>query len=316
MKRLDQQFTIKYGNKKLHNKEDLDEGNTLVISSKGGDNGFYGFFDALITIRKPVISVPSTGSVGEAFVQLHPCAIDDNCLVLYPQRTFDMDYLFYIANEVRRAKWRFMYGRQITPYRLGKLEVLSEEEFKPTISWNELSQNLTPEKNPIKEMELTKPNLKQFKITDLFILQRGHFHAIDRLKSGVYPTISRISDNNGLVGFYEKPKKAEVFPKFLITVSTVTGDAFFQYYPFIATDNVVVCIPTREFRVTTLLYVQAALNKVKWRYSYGRQCYKGKLQKTVLSIPVNIKNEIDEDYIESIAVNQPYWRIFKQKIIG
>lgn len=311
MKTLEQQFIIQYGNKRLHNKENLDRGTTLIISSKGVDNGFYGFFDAPPTIKPPVISVPSTGSVGEAFVQTHPCSIDDNCLVLYPRKTFNMEYLFYVANEVRKAKWRFMYGRQITPYRLGKLQVFSEEEFKPTILWTELSQNLTPKKNPVKEIELNKPNLKPFKITDLFVLQRGHFHAIDRLKSGVYPTISRISDDNGLVGFYEKPKKAEVFPKFLITVSTVTGDAFLQYYPFIATDNVVVCIPKREFRVTTLLYVQAILNKVKWRYSYGRQCYKGKLQKTIFSIPVNEKDEIDEDYIEAIAVNQPYWKAFK-----
>jgi hypothetical protein len=316
MKTLDQQFIIRYGSKRLHNKENLDSGTTLVISSKGVDNGFYGFFDTPTNIRTPVISVPSTGSIGEAFVQMHPCSVDDNCLVLYPRKAFDMEYLFYIANEVRRAKWRFMYGRQITPYRLGKLKVNSEEEFKPSCSWKELFQVLMPEKNQTKEVEWAKQKLKDFKITDLFTLERGHFHAIDRLKSGSYPTISRVGNDNGLVGFFDKPKKAEVFPRFLITVSTVTGDAFLQYYPFIATDNVVVCLPKTDFRITTLIYIQAVLNKIKWRYSYGRQCYKGILQKAILSLPITSKDEVDEDYLEAMAKNQPYWNALSERLLA
>jgi hypothetical protein len=90
-KKLETQFVIKYGNKRLHNKENLERGSTLVISSTGTDNGYYGFFDTPTTIKPPVISVPSTGSVGEAFVQLYPCAIDDNCLVLYPKQKFDVE---------------------------------------------------------------------------------------------------------------------------------------------------------------------------------------------------------------------------------
>jgi hypothetical protein len=35
-----------------------------------------------------------------------------------------------------------MYGRQITPSRLGKLEVFSEDEFKPTHSLMELVQKV------------------------------------------------------------------------------------------------------------------------------------------------------------------------------
>jgi len=315
MKSLVQQFVIRYGNKKLHNKENLDVGKTLVVSSSGANSGFYGFFGTSATIKPPVISVPSTGSVGEAFVQLHTCSIDDNCLVLSPRKTFDIEYLFYVANEVRRAKWRFMYGRQITPYRLGKLEVMSENEFSPATSWVAISQRLTPKKNSVAQIVWQNVTLKEFKITELFRLQRGHFHAINRLRSGSYPTISRIGDDNGIVGFYDKPKKAGVFPKQLITVSTVTGDAFLQYQSFIATDNVVVCIPKREFKATTLLYVQAVLNKVKWRYSYGRQCYKGILQKTMLSLPIDSKGEIAEDYIEAIVKNQPYWNALNERLL-
>jgi hypothetical protein len=172
-----------------------------------------------------------------------------------------------------------------------------------------------PKKNLVTPMVWKEVALKEFKITELFHLQRGHFHAINRLKSGSYPTVSRVDDDNGIVGFYNKPKKAEVFSKHLLTVSTVTGDTFLQYQPFIATDNVVVCIPKSEFKVSTLLYIQAVLNKVKWRYSYGRQCYKGVLQKATLSLPIDEKGEINEEYIEAIAKNQPYWNALNERLL-
>lgn len=313
--KLESQFKITYGNKKLHNKENLESGKTLVISSTGTDNGHYGFFDTPTTITPPVISVPSTGSVGESFVQLHPCAVDDNCLVLYPKKEYDIEYLFYIATEVRRAKWRYMYGRQITPYRLGKLDIIASDDYKPAFSWNNLAKKVTPKRNLTKNVELKEPTLKEFNITELFDLQRGHFHAIDKLKQGKYPTVSRVADDNGLVGFYQKPKKAKVFPRFLITVSTVTGVAFLQFKPFIATDNVIVCIPKSELRLTTLLYIQSVINKVKWRYSYGRQCYKRVLKKTVLTLPVIATAKIDEDYIQKMVINQPYWKAYNKKIL-
>jgi type I restriction enzyme M protein len=145
----------------------------------------------------------------------------------------------------------------------------------------------------------------------LFELRRGHFHAIDRLEAGIYPTISRVSTDNGVVGFYDKPVKAAVFQEGLLTVSTVTGDAFIQYAPFIATDNVVMCIPKRPLAISTLIYIQLLLNKVKWRYSYGRQCYKGNFQKTTIFLPVNKKSEIDEKYIEKLVAGRPYWSEFK-----
>lgn len=314
MIRLDSLFTIEYGSHYINAKEDLDVGTTIVISSQGVDNGCYGFFDTKKEYLEPVISVPRTGSIGEAFVQLHPCNIDDNCLVLKPKHKMSVEYLFYIASSVRTEKWRYMYGRQITPNRLGRLQVISDDEFRSDYSYNELVNKLNLEKNSIEKIDYSAKE-RRFQITELFRLERGHFHAIDKLKKGKYPTISRVADDNGVIGFYEKPKKASVFPRFLITVSTVTGDAFLQYQPFIATDNVVILIPKKALKLTTLIYIQATLNKTKWRYSYGRQCYKRTLQKTVFLLPINSENAIDEEYIERMVKNQPYWEVYARELL-
>jgi len=71
------------------------------------------------------------------------------------------------------------------------------------------------------------------------------------------------------------------------------------------------CIPKREYRLTTLIYIQTFLNKVKWRYSYGRQCYKRIFKKTNIVLPIKEDGELDEEYMKEIVINQPYWKAFK-----
>ncbi|EFD92500.1 MAG: hypothetical protein BJBARM5_0789 [Candidatus Parvarchaeum acidophilus ARMAN-5] len=306
-------FDIKYGQKSCHNKSLLDAGKTLVISSKGTDNGTYGFFDLEPKYTSPIVTVPSSGTIGEAFVQDIKCSIGDDCLVLNPKHKMDIDYLYYIAASIRTQKWRYNFGRKITPKRLGTFKVTTPEEFKSQIQYNKLYKKLYPLKNNINNSN-KKGNFKWINITTVFNLERGQFHALDRLDKGSYPTISRTGEDNGLIGFYDKPDGAKIYPELTLTISTVSGDAFLQITPFIATDNVVMCIPKKRYKVTTLIYIQSAINKIKWRYSYGRQCYKKALQKTIVYLPLIDKEELDEEYMESVVENTPHWDAFKDEI--
>lgn len=198
----------------------------------------------------------------------------------------------------------------------GEIKVVPYEEFKATASYQEMVSRLYPKQNTTADVKLPQVAMSCFGITDLFTLHRGHFHAIDRLEQGKFPTVSRVSDNNGVVGFYAKPAKAKVLPRLTLTVSTVTGDVFIQISPFIATDNVVILQPKAPMKVTTMLYVQALLNMVKWRYSYGRQCYKGNFERTVILMPIAGDGKPNEVYIESIVTNQPYWEEFNKRVVS
>lgn len=75
-------------------------------------------------------------------------------------------------------------------------------------------------------MKVGEIKWQKFKVTDIFDLHRGDFHSIANLDPGPYLTISRIATDNGLVGLYNKPDGAKIWPAGVITVSTVTGDAF------------------------------------------------------------------------------------------
>jgi type I restriction-modification system DNA methylase subunit len=252
--------------------------------------------------KTPIVSIP-------AFQKAEQIDLSDPDLELVPEAYLDepilttADLSENVEQTIRdNLAFYIRFERQI-------LNVLPPERKKAIVSYEISTQTYH------KVNDARPNNTKKIQVTELFNLERGHFHALDKLEEGKYPTISRVSDNNGLVGFFEKPRGAKVFPAGIMTISTVTGDAFIQCSPFIATDNVVMCTPKKPLRDTTMIYIQVLLNKSKWRYSYGRQCYKGSFEKTVIDLPINKENEIDEDYIESIIIKQPYWSEFKKRML-
>ena len=66
------------------------------------------------------MTVAQTGSIGEAFVQTEACGVNDDCLVLLPKvdRELSVAQLFIAAAVIRLERWRFSYGRKLTPSRI------------------------------------------------------------------------------------------------------------------------------------------------------------------------------------------------------
>lgn len=121
---IGQLFDLYYGQSSLETKVDLSPGLVPVISSAGTDNGCHGFYElppGTEAIQPPFVTVPRTGSIGEAFVQLIPCGVTSDCILLIPKDGTDIEDLFIAAATVRHEKWRFNYGRKVTPSRIEHL---------------------------------------------------------------------------------------------------------------------------------------------------------------------------------------------------
>lgn len=125
-------FAIGYGQRELHSKEALTDGPALVISSSGMDNGCYGFFDFPKLLKPPFVTVPSTGSIGEAAVQTRPCGVVDDCLILAPKPGTPVELLYVAAATLRREAWRFDYGRKMTPKRIAGFPLRTD---KALLAW-------------------------------------------------------------------------------------------------------------------------------------------------------------------------------------
>jgi len=318
--RLEEIFTIKSGD--YHAVNELDEGTIPLISCGFLENGFVGYY--AIPERKQyshALTVAFNGS-WPLTVKYHPYPFGakDDVAVLLPKETLQEKTLLYIGSLIDKQTWRYSYGRKCFKGKLHHItinlpvsddEKIDEETISQIISKN--LREYLPEPQETRDLGVSRINWKSWKITELFDISRGDFHSITDLDTGegAIRTVSRVSTDNGTVGFFTPPDGAEIYDSKIITVSTVTGDAFVQPGNFIATDNVVICIPLNPLKITSLYFIQAMINQQKWRYSYGRQCYKTKFAELKIYLPVLQNGELDENLMEMTIKNTTYWPIIE-----
>lgn len=153
---------------------------------------------------------------------------------------------------------------------------------------------------------------REIPITTLFEhpMYTGDIHVSGELDPGNMPLVSCASENNGFEG------KFEVSPESIFkNAITIASDgqplaSFYHYYPFSAKDNVIIGIPVRHYKFTTMLFFTTQLNSLRWRFSYGRKCYLNKIHKVSIFLPF-VNEQIDEDYIEYLFKTSPSWRTLR-----
>lgn len=119
------QFDILYGLGEIESREGIPPGRTLIISPTEQYNGCDGWLEFGTVLEPPFITVARTGSIGEAFVHLEPCAPNSDCLVLIPRskELLSPSHLLLAASAIRLERWRYNYGRKITPSRLAHVKL-------------------------------------------------------------------------------------------------------------------------------------------------------------------------------------------------
>lgn len=323
---LDKVFSsIKGGD--YHAASQLDAGDVPLISSTEADCGVLGYYaiPESKTYRNVVTIAANGGPPLSSFFHPYKMATKDDVLVCVPRDNADLTLIYYTVAYLNSMRWRFSWSRKCYEKKAKKIQIAFPVDSSGEIDREALKQyvkvpsftDILPKRQIPKVLSPAQLNVV-FRLDTLFHLERGDFHSITKLEEGEYSTVSRIATNNGIVGHFKKPSKAHVYPPSLITVSTVAGDAFLQTGEFISTDNVVILVPRFKTRLTTLYFIQAALNKMRWRYSYGRQCYKAKLAQVKIALPVNSnstsEHALDEDFMERVVTKSSYWNYLQSRI--
>ncbi len=128
--------------------------------------------------------------------------------------------------------------------------------------------------------------LKTFELSDLFALTAGSFHAKAELEPGKVPLVSCGWENNGVIGYYDIPAGDTNERALTVAFNGAPLTTHFHPYRFGAKDDVAVLTPLQPMPDAILIYVAALLNSKTWRYSYGRKCYREKMARVDLSLPV------------------------------
>lgn len=315
-KRLADLFDLRSGD--FHATAELDPGNIPLISCGNRNNGLVDFFDIPPeNTYRNAITVAYNGQPLTAKFHPYRFGAKDDVAVLIPRSPMRNSTLLYTAAFLDNMKWRYSYGRKcfrkklenvrvsMPVLRANGVETIDEDAIDDIFSKD--YREFIPERTASGPITIPRIQWRRFDLVELFDPARGDFHSIAALDPGPYMTVSRVSEDNGVVGYFLPPETARIYPRGVITISTVGGDAFVQLDDFIATDNVIVCVPKKPLRLPTLFFIAFALNWQKWRYSYGRQCYIKKVKQVNFHLPVTQEGELDEDSIEYIVKQTSYW---------
>lgn len=294
-------FNIFYGQKEYHNKERLEgtEGKNILISSKGLDNGVYGFFDIPNKFKAPFITVQGYGTIGQAFVQEYDCSVDDHMLVLIPKTNLTLEELYEVAYQIRQTKWKYRYGRGITPSRIENQPIVL---VRSKLNYKNYQTNLLP-KSQVKE-NVKIENTKFVPITDLCEIKRAYSLYMDEvdISEERIPYITTTEFDNGLGIFCnEEP----VFKKGCLTVALdgKSGITFFQVSDFISGEKTAVLTTKTGKNISLLLYIGAVIRINSWRYNYGRKLSIDRLTNIKIPIPIDKDGNYDFEILDTFVDN-------------
>lgn len=305
---IDKIFNIVYGQKEYHNKEWLqgNDGKTILVSSKGEDNGLYGFFDIEAKFKAPFITVQGYGTIGHAFVQEHDCAVDDHMLVLIPKEKMELEDLYQIAYQIRQTKWKYRYGRGITPDRIKKEKI---KIIKSNISYKNFSSKVLPKQ--VKKIIISKTKNKLVKLSDLCNIDKKTSLPQNNISlEGNIPYISSSSRDNGLVLFTDEEPN---FKSGSLTVAKDGNDgySFYQPYDFITSLHNYVLTPKNNYPKNLLIYVGAIIKIKAYCYNHYYPINKKHIEKMEIPMPIKNNGDYDFEYISDMIKNSYGFDIIK-----
>jgi type I restriction enzyme M protein len=160
------------------------------------------------------------------------------------------------------------------------------------------------------------PEFRTFTIDELFELKAGAFHNVSELDPGPVPIASCADLGNGIIGTYDVPADALYTDGLTIAFNGTPLTTKLHPYRFAAKDDVAVATPKQELPVAALIFVQAAINAERWRFSYYRKCFMAKLRRTTVTLPIAEDGQLDVPFMEAAVKAQRFWWFLEPRVRG
>jgi hypothetical protein len=300
-----------------HASSHLKIGNIPLVSCKTENHGIEGEFDIPASkTYENCVTIACDGTPLTSFYHSYRFAAKDNVLVGIPLENLKLPTILYAVAYLNGERWRFSYGRKAYANKIKKLTILYPVTESGKIDENKIAEilkNMTvthflPFKTKSHDLPEIKLNYTHIPVSDIFELHSGDYHNASGLPNGSIPLVSCGDTDNGVMRLCSVPEE-KTYQNTLTIAYNGSWPSLTKYHPyrFAAKDDVAVCLPRKELLVSTLIFIQYVINRQIWRYSYGRKCFRHKLAKMQLYVPVNDDGEIDEENIAKILRNTNYW---------
>lgn len=325
---FDDVFTISRGKRLV--KLDQNIGNITYISSSKKNNGVDNYIlpPNFMKIYKNALTLSNSGSVGYCFYHPYKFVASDHCTVIQikDKKIKLNNYIaLFLKPIIESMKSKYNFAREINNDRLKKEKILFPVANGKNPDWKfmenyikDLSKeikydNKTTENRIIKKaIKLTPKNWKEFKIKDIFNIQKGERLTVVDRTLGNTPLLTASSVNNGISSFIDydifKDKKRIFENK--ITVDMFCN-VFYQEFEYFSDDNIHTLLFKNKLYKKYYknkyinLFLVSILKQLSRKYDYGRQVRLKRFEEEIISLPITNRKELDfefmENYIKSLS---------------
>lgn len=156
------------------------------------------------------------------------------------------------------------------------------------------------------EILLNIKEWEEFKVGDLFDVERGKVNNLNDLEQGRCPIVSAYGENQGISFFADE----EIRYSKCLTASmngSKTGYVTYHNYGFNANADCGVLLPKKfELNIYTGLFVATVMKQFSYKFIYGRKLTKVRLNSEVIKLPVDKSGNIDFEFMEKYIKSLPY----------
>lgn len=211
---------------------------------------------------------------------------DEWCAEAYLEADFSkINELEFIRDTVKAASFLFKNGK------------------------SEMAEFLLKNKNSKEKRQLLNTrSWRLFYLGDLFNFEKGErLTKPDRIKGNI-PLITAGENNNGVsecISFEDFKDKKKIFEN-KITVD-MFFNVFYHDYKYFSDDNIHTLIPIKfELNKYNSLFLITILNKLKFKYAYGRQVRLMRLPFEKIKLPIDSSGNPDWKFMEDYIKSLPY----------
>lgn len=307
---LNELFHIQYGNQLDLYKLESDEASNINFVSRSRENLGVVCKVSRLNDVEPYAAGLITVTLGgtyllSSFVQQGEFYTAQNIKVLTPKKEMSLNEKVFYCKSIELNRFRYTsHGREanVTLDTLPVPDEVPKEFLNIRVDLSKPAASTTPLKQTL---QLKPENWQWFRYDQLFTIERGRGARVGDVKEeGRVPFITSIDQNNGLKG-YVNAEAAHQGNVITVNRNGSVGEAFYQPKPFCSTEDVHVFVPKFDLTQNVAMFLVALIKKEKYRYSYGRKWGLGRMNESLIKLPVK-NGQPDFEFMDNYIKSLPY----------
>jgi restriction endonuclease S subunit len=280
------------------------------VSRKVGDNGISAFVEPIDDVEPAPAGDISCALGGNGVLTTHiqelPFYVGRDVAILRPKQDMTKAEILYYCLCIKHNRYRYSYGRQANKT-LAMLAVPPISEIPKWVNSIDVEQ-FDGSDSPLADdgpPQLTDQSWKEFRYDDIFQIKKGRRLTKEKMAVGTTPFIGAIDANNGnrqCVSASPNHQKNTI----TVNYNGSVAEAFYQPEPYWASDDVNVLYPKFEMNAYSAMFLCTLIRQEKFRFNYGRKWHLGRMNESIIRLPVLTDGQPDWEFMESYVKALPY----------